>query len=319
MRDTFPLLETTDFPPIRRRRLDTLQMNLGYLCNLACIHCHVSAGPKRTELMDRGTMETALAVIDKFGIGTLDLTGGSPEMNPEFRWLVEQARDRGMRVMDRLNPTIMEEPGYDWIGPFLAEHDVEVVASLPCYSKENVDAQRGNGVFEASIRALRTLNELGYGRGDPKRVMNLVYNPLGATLPPDQAALEVDYKRLLADEFGLRFDHLFTLANMPIKRFGAILLAKGQFDDYMTLLKNSYRRENLDAVMCRDLISVDYRGRIYDCDFNQMLGLPLGNDRSQPDLDDLLGHEEPPRGIAVADHCYGCTAGQGSSCGGALS
>ena len=319
MRDTFPLLEQTDFPPIQRRRLDTLQMNLGYLCNLACIHCHVNAGPTRTELMDRTTMETALAVIDRFEVGTLDLTGGSPEMNPDFRWLVEQARKRGVRVMDRLNPTIMEEPGYEWVGPFLAEHDVEVVASLPCYSKENVDAQRGNGVFEASIRALRTLNELGYGKGDPDRVMNLVYNPLGATLPPDQAALENDYKQLLADEFDLRFDHLFTLANMPIKRFGAILLAKGQFEDYMTLLKNSYRRENLDAVMCRDLISVDYRGRLYDCDFNQMLGLPLGNDSAQPSLADLLERDEPPRAIAIADHCYGCTAGQGSSCGGALS
>lgn len=319
MRDTFPLLEQTDFPPIQRRRLDTLQMNLGYLCNLACIHCHVNAGPTRTELMDRVTMENALAVVDRFEVGTLDLTGGSPEMNPDFRWLVEQARDRGVRVMDRLNPTIMEEPGYDWVGPFLAEHDVEVVASLPCYSKENVDAQRGNGVFEASIRALQTLNQLGYGKGDRNRVLNLVYNPLGATLPPDQATLEDDYKRLLADEFDLRFDHLFTLANMPIKRFGAILLAKGQFEDYMTLLKNSYRRENLDAVMCRDLISVDYRGRLYDCDFNQMLGLPLGNDSTQPTLADLLEHDEPPRAIAIADHCYGCTAGQGSSCGGALS
>ncbi|MBY6204664.1 arsenosugar biosynthesis radical SAM (seleno)protein ArsS [Halomonas denitrificans] len=318
MRDTFPLLENTDFPPIRRRRLDTLQMNLGYLCNLACIHCHVNAGPNRTELMDRATMATALAVVDRFGIGTLDLTGGSPEMNPEFRWLVEQARHRGVRVMDRLNPTIMEEPGYDWVGPFLAEHDVEVVASLPCYSKENVDAQRGNGVFEASIAALKTLNGLGYGKGDPDRVLNLVYNPLGATLPPDQNALEFEYKRLLADEFDLHFDHLFTLANMPIKRFGAILLSKGRFEDYMTLLKNSYRRENLDAVMCRDLISVDYRGRLYDCDFNQMLGLPLGKDSSRPTLADLLDLDEPPRAIAVADHCYGCTAGQGSSCGGAL-
>ncbi|NKI33868.1 radical SAM/Cys-rich domain protein [Wenzhouxiangella sp. XN79A] len=319
MRDTFPLLETTDFPAIKRRALDTLQMNLGYLCNLACIHCHVNAGPNRTELMDRATMETALAVIDRFDIRTLDLTGGSPEMNPEFRWLVEQARARDVHVMDRLNPTLMEEPGYDWIGPFLAEHDVEVVASLPCYSKENVDAQRGNGVFEASIKALKTLNELGYGQGDPDRVLNLVYNPLGPSLPPDQAALEADYKRLLDDEFGLRFDRLFTLANMPIKRFGAILLAKGQFEDYMTLLKNSYRRDNLAGVMCRDLISVDYRGRLYDCDFNQMLGLPLGGDERRPTLADLLERTEVPAAIAVADHCYGCTAGQGSSCGGALS
>ncbi len=318
MRDTFPLLENTDFPAIRRRALDTLQMNLGYLCNLACIHCHVNAGPNRTELMDRGTMETALAVIDKFGIRTLDLTGGSPEMNPDFRWLVEQARARGVHVIDRLNPTLMEEPGYDWIGPFLAEHDIEVVASLPCHSKENVDAQRGNGVFEASIKALKTLNDLGYGKGTPERVLNLVYNPLGPSLPPDQASLEADYKRLLDDEFGLAFDQLFTLANMPIKRFGAILLAKGQFQDYMTLLKNSFRRDNLAGVMCRDLISVDYRGHIYDCDFNQMLGLPLGGDQTRPTLAELLERADVPAAIAVAEHCYGCTAGQGSSCGGAL-
>jgi radical SAM/Cys-rich protein len=319
MRDSYPLLKDTDFPAIRRRSLSTLQMNLGYLCNLACIHCHVNAGPNRTELMDRATMETALAVIDKFEIGTLDLTGGSPEMNPEFRWLVEQARARDVHVMDRLNPTLMEEPGYDWVGPFLAEHEIEVVASLPCYSKENVDAQRGNGVFEASIKALKTLNALGYGQGRPDRVLNLVYNPLGPSLPPDQAALEADYKRLLDEEFGLRFDRLFTLANMPIKRFGAILLSKGQFEDYMTLLKNSYKRENLADVMCRDLISVDYRGRIYDCDFNQMLGLPLGGDATRPTLADLLARDTVPGAIAIADHCYGCTAGQGSSCGGALS
>ena len=319
MRDSWPLLEKTDFPAIRRRSLDTLQMNLGYLCNIACVHCHVNAGPTRTELMDRQTMETALAVIDRFGIGTLDVTGGSPEMNPEFRWLVEQARRRGVHVMDRLNPTIMEEPGYDWVAPFLAEHRVEAVASLPCYSKANVDAQRGNGVFEASIAALRTLNEHGYGKPGTGLVLNLVYNPLGASLPPPQETLEADYKRLLDDEFGIVFDNLFTLANMPIQRFGAVLLAKGQFDDYMTLLKNSYRRDNLGAVMCRDLVSVDYRGYVYDCDFNQMLGLPLGGEEAHTHLSELLEAGDVPRGIRVAEHCYGCTAGQGSSCGGALS
>lgn len=294
-------------------------MNLGYLCNIACVHCHVNAGPNRTELMDRATMEQALAVIERFDIGTLDVTGGSPEMNPEFRWLVGEARARGVHVMDRLNPTIMEEPGYDWIAPFLAEHRVEAVASLPCYSKDNVDAQRGNGVFEASIRALRTLNDHGYGQADSDLVLNLVYNPTGASLPPPQEALMADYKRLLADEFGIVFNNLYTIANMPIKRFGAVLMAKGQFDDYMTLLKNSYRRENLDGVMCRDLVSVDYRGYVYDCDFNQMLGLPLGGDEDHTHLVDLLKLEDVPRGIAVADHCFGCTAGQGSSCGGALS
>lgn len=319
MRDSWPLLKDSDFPAIRRRSLDTLQMNLGYLCNIACVHCHVSAGPNRTELMDRATMETALAVIDRFGIATLDVTGGSPEMNPDFRWLVAQARARGVHVMDRLNPTIMEEPGYDWVAPFLAEHRVEAVASLPCYSKDNVDAQRGNGVFEASIAALRTLNAHGYGRPDTGLVLNLVYNPVGPHLPPAQEALEADYKRLLQDEFGIVFDRLFTLANMPIQRFGAVLLARGQFDDYMTLLKNSYRRDNLQGVMCRDLVSVDYRGYVHDCDFNQMLGLPLAGASEHTHLSDLLSADDVPRGIAVADHCYGCTAGQGSSCGGALS
>ena len=319
MRDSWPLLNKSDFPAIRRRSLDTLQMNVGYLCNIACTHCHVNAGPNRTELMDRATMAQALAVIDRFSIGKLDVTGGSPEMNPEFRWLVAEARARDVHVIDRLNPTIMEEPGYDWVAPFLAEHRVEAVASLPCYSKENVDAQRGNGVFEASIRALRTLNGHGYGKPDSGLVLNLVYNPVDASLPPPQEVLMADYKRLLADEFGIVFNNLYTLANMPIKRFGAVLLAKGRFDEYMTLLKNSYRRENLNDVMCRDLVSVDYRGYIYDCDFNQMLGLPLGGDQEHTHLADLLELEDVPRGIAVADHCYGCTAGQGSSCGGALS
>lgn len=319
MRDSWPLLKNSGFPSVRRRSLGTLQMNLGYLCNIACVHCHVNAGPNRTELMDRSTMEKALAVIDRFGIGTLDVTGGSPEMNPEFRWLVEQARERGVHVMDRLNPTIMEAPGYDWVAPFLAAHRVEAVASLPCYSKENVDAQRGSGVFEASIRALQTLNRHGYGKPDSGLVLNLVYNPTGASLPPPQEALACAYRRLLADEFGIVFNNLYTITNMPIKRFGAVLLAQGQFDDYMTLLKNSYRRDNLRGVMCRELVSVDYRGYVYDCDFNQMLGLPLGGAEEHTHLADLIEAEDVPRAIAVADHCYGCTAGQGSSCGGALS
>jgi radical SAM/Cys-rich protein len=319
MRDTLPLLLETGFPRIRRERLDTLQLNLGYLCNLACVHCHVNAGPTRKELMDRATMELALEVATRHGVGTLDLTGGSPEMNPEFRWLVAAARERGMQVMDRLNPTIMREPGYEWVGPFLAEHGVEVIASLPCYSKENVDAQRGNGVFEASISALQELNSLGYGRPGTGLDLNLVYNPLGTSLPPQQQALEADYKRLLGDEFGIEFNALFTITNMPIKRFGAILLSKGQYDDYMALLKNAYRADNLKGVMCRNLLSVDYRGYLYDCDFNQMLGMPVGEGGDRPHLRDLAGEKELPRRIAVGEHCYGCTAGQGSSCGGALS
>ncbi len=318
MRDTWPLLQDTDFPAIKRDRLDTLQMNLGYLCNLACLHCHVGAGPQRKELMDMDTMVEALEVARRFRVGSLDLTGGSPEMNSHFRWLVESACDMGLTVMDRLNPTIMEEPGYEWVGEFLARHKVEVIASLPCYSRENVDAQRGNGVFEASITALQTLNALGYGQRDSDLVLNLVYNPTGPSLPPPQGVLEADYKKFLEAEFGLQFNQLFTITNMPIKRFGAILSAQGQFDEYMQLLKNAYRPENLRAVMCRSLISVDYQGFLYDCDFNQMLGLPLEGSARRRHLRDLLEEGLLPKRIGTADHCYGCTAGQGSSCGGAL-
>jgi radical SAM/Cys-rich protein len=294
MRDTWPLLKNTSFPAIERGVLNTLQLNLGYLCNISCIHCHVNAGPRRKELMDKSTMETALQVAEKLGIHTFDLTGGTPEMNPHFRWLVEQARERGIHVMDRLNPTIMEEPGYEWVGEFLAKHRVEAVASLPCYSEANVDEQRGDGVFEASIKALKTLNQLGYGKQDSSLVLNLVYNPNGAFLPPNQEKLEADYKRLLGEQFGIEFNHLYAIANMPIKRYGSWLLSKGKYDDYMGVLVAAHRDENLDNVMCRNLISVDYQGNLYDCDFNQMLKLAIGQ------------------------HCYGCTAGQGSSCGGAL-
>lgn len=317
MRDTLPLLmRNGDFPAIERDRVETLQLNLGYLCNLSCIHCHVNAGPRRTELMDRDTMALALAVAERFAVRTLDLTGGSPEMNPQFRWLVEAARGHGLHVMDRLNPTIIEEPGYEWVADFLAAHTVEVVASLPCYSEENVDEQRGSGVFEASIRALQELNSLGYGRQGTGLTLNLVYNPNGAFLPPPQGRLEEDYRRFLETRFGIEFNRLYALANMPIKRFGSWLLSKNKFDDYMALLRDAHQDENLDAVMCRSLISVDWRGHIYDCDFNQMLGIPAGG-RGRPHLRDLLSGSMPNR-IAVARHCYGCTAGQGSSCGGAL-
>lgn len=321
MHDTWPLLRNSDFPEIERERLETLQLNLGYLCNLSCIHCHVAAGPHRKELMDRDTMALALQVAARRGIGTFDLTGGSPEMNPHFRWLVAEARSRGIHVMDRLNPTIMEEPGYEWIGAFLAEHRVEAIASLPCYSQANVDEQRGEGVFDASIRALQALNALGYGQDDTGLVLNLVYNPNGAFLPPEQQQLEADYKRLLAANYGIVFNRLYALANMPIKRFGSWLLSKGHFQTYLGTLRAAHQDRNLQSVMCRALISVDYRGYLYDCDFNQMLELPLGghdrNDESHPHLRDLLDGPVPRR-IAVAGHCYGCTAGQGSSCGGAL-
>ena len=323
MHDTWPLLRDSDFPPIRRDRLDTLQLNLGYLCNLSCIHCHVAAGPRRTELMDRETMALALRVAERHGVRNLDVTGGSPEMNPHFRWLVAEARGAGLHVMDRLNPTIMQEPGYQWVGGFLAEHRVEAIASLPCHSQANVDEQRGQGVFEASIRALQSLNALGYGHAGSGLVLNLVYNPNGAFLPPDQQQLQADYTRLLHDNFGIVFNQLFALANMPIQRYGSWLLSKGHFAPYMATLKQAHQPGNLAGVMCRSLVSVDYQGYLYDCDFNQMLHLPLGADAPaaaaspRPHLRDLLV-DSPTRRIATAQHCYGCTAGQGSSCGGAL-
>lgn len=318
MRDVRPLLQARAFPAIRRDRIDTLQLNLGYRCNLSCLHCHVNAGPNRTETMDRETMELALQVAERRGIGCLDLTGGSPEMNPNFRWLVEQARRRGIHVMDRFNPTIAEQDGYRWVPDFLAAHAVEVIASLPCHSQANVDQQRGEGVFESSIRVLQWLNRLGYGQPHGALHLNLVYNPNGAFLPPAQDALEADYKRLLADNFGIVFNRLFALANMPVKRFGSWLLSKGQFDTYLDLLTAAHRDENLAHVMCRSLVSVDYRGFVYDCDFNQMLGLPLGGGEPRH-LSGLLTTPpaDAPQAIAVGGHCYGCTAGQGSSCGGA--
>lgn len=318
MHDVRPLLARLRFPEIERDTLTTLQLNLGYLCNIACIHCHVNAGPRRRELMDRDTMELALAVADRHGIRCFDLTGGSPEMNPHFRWLVGAARARGIHVMDRLNPTIIEEPGFEWVAEFLAEQRVEVIASLPCYGPDNVDTQRGAGVFQASIQALRKLNALGYGQADSGLVLNLVYNPNGAFLPGAQAALEAAYKERLAADFGIVFNRLYTLANMPIQRFGSWLVSKGQFDSYLDTLRAAHRDQNLGAVMCRSLLSVDYQGWLYDCDFNQMLGLNLAGASERVHLRTLL-EGPPPRRIGVSGHCYGCTAGQGSSCGGALS
>jgi radical SAM/Cys-rich protein len=318
MRDSLPLLRDVEFPAIARRAPGTLQLNLGYLCNIACIHCHVNAGPTRTELMDRPTMELALEFARRQRIRTLDLTGGSPEMNPGFRWLVETARGAGLHVMDRFNPTVVEEAGFAWVPEFLAAHEVEVIASLPCYTQDNVDGQRGDGVFEASIRVLRQMNGLGYGIEGSGLLLNLVYNPGGAFLPGAQDALEADYRRRLGAEHGLQFNRLFTLANMPIKRFGSWLQSKGQFEAYMDLLRESHQESNLDRVMCRDLLSVDWQGYAWDCDFNQMLGLPLGGAQGRTHLRELLDATLDGRAIRVAGHCFGCTAGQGSSCGGAL-
>jgi radical SAM/Cys-rich protein len=319
MHDTLPLLAASDFPPIRRQSLDTLQVNLGYKCNQSCLHCHVAAGPQRTEMMDGATIDLTLQVLAERRVGTLDLTGGAPELNPHFRRLVSSARALGVRVIDRCNLTILSEPGQEDLADFLAAEGVEITASLPCYSPANVDRQRGDGVFDRSIAGLHQLNALGYG--DPERglVLNLVYNPQGPSLPPPQGPLEADYKRELLLHFGIRFDHLFALTNMPIQRFGSTLVSKGTFGTYMTLLRNSYRADNLDTVMCRSLLSVDWQGDLYDCDFNQMLGLRASLAGLQrPHLRDLLRHDPTGAAIRTADHCYGCTAGQGSSCGGAL-
>ena len=319
MHATAPLLRKTDFPPIRRNSLDVLQVNLGYRCNQTCQHCHVNAGPSRTEAMTAQTAELVLEVLKTRRVGTLDLTGGAPELNPNFRDLVRAATGMGCRVIDRCNLTVLLEPGQEDTADFLASHRVEITASLPCYLQENVDRQRGNGVFEKSMAALRRLNALGYGQAGTGLVLNLVFNPSGPTLPPDQQPLEVAYRRELSERFGIVFSHLFVLANMPIHRFGSTLISKGQFGDYMKLLKSHFSAANLDAVMCRSLISVDWQGYLYDCDFNQMLQMPMRIDEiSGAHLRNLLTADTDGLPIAIADHCYGCTAGQGSSCAGAL-
>ena len=319
MRDTWPLLARIEFPPLARRRIETLQVNVGYRCNQSCVYCHVGASPQRTEEMAGGTVDLVVAVLAHRHISTLDITGGAPELNPHFRRLVRAARDLGVRVIDRCNLTILEVAGQEDLAEFLTLEQVEITASLPCYLADNVDRQRGKGVFEGSIRSLRRLNALGYGREGTGLVLNLVYNPQGPSLPPPQEALEADYRRELGDKFGIVFNRLFTLANMPIQRFGSTLVSKGEFDRYMGLLRKAHRDDNLDSVMCRDLVSVDWRGYLYDCDFNQMLDLPLmGADGAPRRLEDLLMDDLDHNPIQVAGHCYGCTAGQGSSCGGAL-
>jgi len=319
MHATLPLLEDTDFPALRRAPLTTLQVNLGYRCNQACLHCHVNAGPTRKEQMQLETVEAVIAFLRATQLSTLDITGGAPELNPHFRYLVEAARGMDIQVIDRCNLTILNEPGKETLAAFLAANGVEIVASMPCYLESNVDSQRGEGVYCSSIRALRHLNALGYGQPDSELVLNLMYNPLGAVLPPSQEQLEADYRRELAEREGVVFNRLLVLANMPIQRFGSTLVSKGQFAAYMQLLRDAFQPQNLDTVMCRSLLSVDWQGYLYDCDFNQMLDLPLAlADRQRPHLRDLDADALRGNPIVVCDHCYGCTAGQGSSCGGAL-
>ncbi|WP_394752765.1 arsenosugar biosynthesis radical SAM (seleno)protein ArsS [Crenothrix sp.] len=319
MHDTLPYLKHTDFPAINRHALQIVQLNLGYLCNLSCTHCHVNAGPKRTELMDKATIDLILDFVQQHAIHTLDLTGGAPEMNPHFKYLVTKARNLGIKVIDRCNLVILQEPGYEDVAGFLAEHNVEIIASLPCYLEDNVDKQRGKGTFNASLLALQKLNKLGYGQPNSPLKLNLVFNPQGTSLPPEQNALEFAYKQHLKQHYDIDFNQLFALANLPIQRFGSMLISKGLFDDYMQVLKNSHCENNLEHVMCRNTLSIDWQGYVYDCDFNQMLNLPLGGyDKAKIHLRELLDDSLTDAAIAVGEHCYGCTAGQGSSCGGAL-
>ncbi len=320
MHATLPLLKSSDFPLINRTTLETLQVNLGYRCNQQCLHCHVNANPKRKEMMSRETIDDIIVFLKNNHITNLDLTGGAPELNPSFRHLVSTAVAAGVHVMDRCNLTILMEPDNEDLADFLAQHKVEIFASLPCYLQENVDGQRGQGVYQASIQAIRSLNKLGYGKHDSELKLNLVYNPTGPYLPPPQQQLEADYKKELQARFDVTFDQLFTITNMPIMRFGSQLISKGQFDEYMSLLKSAYQESNLSTVMCRTLLSVDWQGYLYDCDFNQMLGLPTTiGIKPKTHIKEIMASQLTGLPITVADHCYGCTAGQGSSCGGALS
>jgi radical SAM/Cys-rich protein len=310
----------TPFPAVNRVRLETVQVNLGYRCNQQCAHCHVNAGPERKEMMGLSTLRQVMGYLDSSGVKRLDLTGGAPELNPHFREMVREARKMDVHVIDRCNLTILAEPGQEGLAEFLAENQVEITASLPCYLQENVDRQRGIGVYEKSIRALQRLNQLDYGKENSKRILNLVYNPLGPFLPPPQKVLEDDYRRELEEHYGIVFHRLFTITNMPIHRFRKVLISNGELFNYMEQLRLAHQDANLDSLMCRTLISVDWQGYVYDCDFNQMLGLPLYmKDRLSVNLSDMMGMELEGRPIMVREHCYGCTAGQGSSCTGAIS
>jgi radical SAM/Cys-rich protein len=307
------------FRGLRRQALRTLQVNLGYRCNQSCSHCHVNAGPRRTEMLAADAVALIPEVLRARGMCCLDLTGGAPELHPQFRDLVRRVRALGVEVIDRCNLTILSEPGQEDLASFLAQEGVTVVASLPCYTAATVDEQRGEGVFARSLAGLRQLNALGYGQPGSGLVLNLVYNPLGPRLPPPQEALERDYRRELLARHGVRFNSLLALTNMPIQRFAAVLRSQGELEAYQALLEANHQPANLERVMCRTLISVDWQGYLYDCDFNQMLQLPAAGRRQRPHLRDLLDRDPAGDAIAVGSHCFGCTAGAGSSCGGSLS
>ncbi len=314
MHNVYPLLKYTDFPNIYREKLETLQINLGYKCNQSCVHCHVNASPKRKEQMSKEVMDTILKFIDGNKIKNIDLTGGAPELNINFKYFVSELVTRGCHVIDRCNLTILLENGQENLADFLCENEVEIIASLPCYIEENVDKQRGKNVFKQSILALQLLNKLGYGT-NKKLILNLVYNPQGPVLPPSQKQLSSDYVKFLGQKYGIIFNNLYTITNMPIARFGSTLISKNQFDDYMSLLKSSFQKNNLRNVMCKTLLSIDYEGNVYDCDFNQML--EIGISGTKKNIKDIINVDKGHK-ISVGEHCYGCTAGAGSSCGGSL-
>ncbi len=303
--------------PLRAAGIEVLQVNVGRLCNMTCAHCHVDAGPDRREMMTRETAEACIAALTKFDIPTLDLTGGAPEMNPHFRWMVEQAGRVGRHVIDRCNLTVLRAPGYTDLPEFLAGHRVEIVASLPCYLEENVDAQRGNDAFQRSLHVLRRLNALGYGMPESGLLLTLVYNPVGAALPPPQGQLEEDYRQQLQARYGIVFSRLFTITNMPIGRFLNYLLQTGRYEAYMDKLIEAYSPAAAQGVMCRTTLSVDWTGRLYDCDFNQMLGVTVHRGLPQ-NIRDFDPVALARRMIATGQHCFGCTAGAGSGCQGAI-
>ncbi len=306
------------FPNIKRDFLETLQINIGYKCNQACSHCHVNAGPNRKEMMSEEIIKIIPKVIEANNIKVLDITGGAPELHPKFKQLITEVKSLGVQIIDRCNLTILTEPGYKDMAKFLALNKVKIIASLPCYSKDNVDKQRGVGVFDKSIQALKTLNSYGYGIENNELILNLVYNPNGPQLPPSQLELEETYRKQLKDRFGIYFTNLFVLANMPINRFADYLTQTGKLKEYSQLLEESYNSDNLQSVMCKKTISVDWKGYLYDCDFNQQLGIKSTGDIKH--LRDLLNPLTSLKNnpISVGNHCFGCTAGAGSSCGGEL-
>jgi radical SAM/Cys-rich protein len=316
MHKIYPLIKDTDFPQITRLSLKTLQVNLGYKCNQSCLHCHVNASPKRTEMMNKHTIDEVINFSYQNNVGTVDLTGGAPEMNQYFEYMIKKLREKNIHIIDRCNLTILQEKGMSKMIDFLAEHEVEIVASLPCYKDINVDAQRGKGVFTKSIKALQRLNKKGYGL-NKKLMLNLIYNPQGPELPPKQSELELEYKSYLLENYNIIFNKLFTITNMPINRFGSMLVSKKKFHSYMDLLKSTFSQTAKENVMCRNLLSIDYEGYVYDCDFNQMLGIDMSNKKTH--ITDIKKDGLVNKIIATGDHCYGCTAGSGSSCGGVIS